>query len=35
MVDTMWTFIVIFIAIFAVLVGFGVVWLDSRLHHRR
>ncbi len=32
MVDTTWTFMVIFIAIFVVLVVFAVMWLTS--HHQ-
>jgi hypothetical protein len=32
MVDTAWTFTVVFIAIFAVLLAFGVMWLASHHH---
>jgi hypothetical protein len=32
MVDTAWTFTVVFIAIFAVLIVFGGLWLNSHRH---
>jgi hypothetical protein len=33
MVDTAWTFTVIFGAIFGVLFAFFAIWLRSQLHH--
>ena len=32
MVDSTWTFIVVFISIFVVLLVFGAIWLNSHLH---
>ena len=32
MVDTAWTFTVIFVTIFAVLIVFAAIWLRSHLH---